>query len=62
MDPELKRYMNAIVILLSLNIGFLVTSLWVSPAVYRSDLFVPPAIGAIVVGGFVWLLTGFIDR
>ena len=62
MDSELKRYLNVIIILLSLNIGFLATSLWLSTAPSRSDLIIPPAVGAIAVGSVAWLLTGVIDR
>lgn len=59
MDDDLKRYLNAIVILLCLNVGFLTTLMWVS-ADYVSPMFfiIPPTIGAMIFGGGVWLLTG----
>ncbi|MFB6255859.1 MAG: hypothetical protein ABEH58_03885 [Haloplanus sp.] len=62
MDTELKRYLNAISILLSLNIGFQATALWVSPATYTTDVIIPPVVGAIFVGGLAWILTGALDE
>lgn len=58
MDPELRRYLNAIVILLSLIIGFLATDLVVSAVSMSATFFVVPVLGGILVWGAVWLLTG----
>jgi hypothetical protein len=63
MDGDLKRYLNAIVALLSLNIGFLATLMWVSAeTVSPMFLIIPPAIGAMIFGGGVWLLTGALSQ
>lgn len=63
MDAELKRYLNAVVVLLSLNIGFLATLLWASAeSLSATFLIIPPAVGAAIAGGAVWLLTGTVGQ
>jgi hypothetical protein len=62
MDGDLERYLKVIVILLSLNIGFKATALWISPAAYNTDLVIPPVVAAVLVCGFTWVLTGVLDR
>lgn len=63
MDAELKRYLAAILILSSLNAGFLATNLWhTAGATYVSFLIILSITGAIILGGTVWLLTGVIGR
>jgi membrane-associated HD superfamily phosphohydrolase len=60
---ELKRYLNAIVILLALNIGFMATLLLVSAeSLSASFLVVPPAIGAFIALVVVSLLTNLMER
>jgi hypothetical protein len=61
MDSELRRYLRAIVILLSLIIGFQATDLVVSAVSMSATFFIAPVIGGILVAGAVWLLTGSLD-
>jgi hypothetical protein len=60
---ELKRYLNAIVILLALNVGFLGTLLWTSAeSVSASFLVIPPVIGAGIALLVVSLLTSVLEQ
>jgi len=61
MDSELRRYLRAIVILLSLIIGFQATDLVVSAVSMSVTFFIVPVIGGIIVGSAVWSLTGTLD-
>ena len=61
MDAELRRYLRAIVILLSLIIGFQATDLMVSAVSMSATFFLVPAIGGIIVAGAVWVLTDTLD-
>ena len=61
MDSELRQYLRAIVILLSLIIGFQATDLVVSGVSISVTFFVIPALVGILVAGAVWFLTGALD-
>ncbi|MCT9094768.1 hypothetical protein [Haloarchaeobius sp. HME9146] len=58
MDAELRRYLNAISIQLSLIIGLLATDLLVSSVSMTMTFFVVPVVAAILVGGVVWHVSG----
>lgn len=62
MDAELRRYLRAIVALLSLIIGFQATDLLVSGVSMSATFFVVPGIGGALVGAVVWFLTGTLER
>lgn len=62
MERELKRYLNAIVILLSLNSGFLATLLLISGGGETPAILITVLLGALLVGGFVWFLTDVITQ
>jgi len=63
MDRELRQYLLAIVVLLSLIVGFLATGLLVL-AESASPLFlvVPPAVGAFVAAGLAWTIAWNLER
>ena len=59
MDRELRRYLTAILVLLSLTVGLLVTWLWASAeALSLTFLVIPPTVVACVVGLGAWVLAG----
>jgi hypothetical protein len=63
MDPELERYLAALVALLSLVVGFQATELWVSAGRAPLTFLVgPPVVVALVVGGVVWTLAAGAER
>ena len=62
MDSELRQYLSAIVILLSLIIGFQATELLVSSVSMSATFFVVPVIGGALVGAAVWFVTGTLNR
>ena len=61
MDSELRRYLSAIVVLLSLLIGLQATELVVSGVSLSATFFLVPVLAGALVGGAVWLLTGAPD-
>ena len=61
MDPEFRRYLRAILILLGLIVGFQATELLVSAVSMSMTFFVIPLIGGMLVAGAVWVLAGALD-
>lgn len=54
MDPELRRYLQAMVVLQSLTVGYLLTILWTSgQSVSLAFLVVPPLLVGGVAGAAV---------
>jgi hypothetical protein len=56
MHRELKQYLNAVVILLCLNVSLLVTFLWVSAGEMSVLFLLVPTVVAVLVGWVVWLV------
>ncbi|MFB6138462.1 MAG: hypothetical protein ABEJ42_09045 [Halobacteriaceae archaeon] len=56
MDNELRLYLHAIVVLLSLIVGFLATFLLVSAESMSLSFFAVPVLGGGIAGRVVWVL------
>jgi len=62
MDDELRQYLAAVVMLLSLNAGFLATLVWVSgDAVSPGFVVVPAVVLGVAFGGIVWMAASFVE-
>jgi hypothetical protein len=61
MDSELRQHLRAIIILLSLIIGFQATDLLVSAVSMSVTFFIVPVVFAIIVGGAVGQFTGILN-
>lgn len=63
MDEELRQYLAAIVMLLSLNAGFLATLVWVSgDNVSPGFVVVPAVVLGTALGGVVWMAASFVGE